>query len=103
MTPKENGKTTFEVGKYLWSGSKTGYTYLARSTNGGCKYNRIEARGDNVHKMFGKLLEMKEKYRFNNMLFINKSEPTLCPPLEPLEITEMGQLEKLANSPAAIN
>jgi len=98
MALKSNKTIKFEVGKYQRADSKTGYLYIAYPDDG-LDMKKTGVRGEDIYKLFGEILNLKERYGFKNVKFSNKENKKLCPPLESLNKEELGTLEKLAQAP----
>ncbi|MFH1210319.1 MAG: hypothetical protein V1645_00200 [archaeon] len=98
MLPEVSETVMFEVGKYKRVDSPTGYHYIAYPTDG-IGFGKSGVKGNDIQRLFGKILDLKEKYGFKRAEFQNKADDKKIPPIEALEFDEMGLLEKLANSP----
>lgn len=95
ITPME----TFQVGKFIRNDPKQRFIFIAYPTNNEMQLEREGLRGKDLYELFGKILNLKEKYGFEKAKFEYVSRPNTIPKIERLEDKEISALEKLANAP----
>ncbi|MEM4244935.1 MAG: hypothetical protein QW404_00475 [Candidatus Nanoarchaeia archaeon] len=90
---------TFQIGKFVRSDIKRSYVFVAYPENKEMKLEREGLRGKDIYDLFGKILQLKEKYGFEKAKFEYISRPNTIPQIEKLNEEEVSTLEKLASAP----